>query len=79
MPMSGRSETGIISSVVEELLSHRLVAVERLSWDTASDPGRRETGPVRLVFDNGHGLVLEGSTAWTLDLRVTNPCHGHHG
>lgn len=38
-----------------------------------SDSGRREVGPVRLVFDNGHGLVLQGSTAWTLDLRFTSP------
>src|SRR6266545_5630233 len=32
MPLSGRSEAGIIDPVVEELLSRRLVAVERLSW-----------------------------------------------
>ncbi len=25
------------------------------------------------MFDNGMGLVLEGSTAWTLDLRLTSP------
>ena len=28
---------------------------------------------MRLLFDNGYGLALEGSTAWTLSLRVTLP------
>jgi len=59
--------------VVEELLSHRLVAVERLSWEPVGISGRREVGPVRLVFDNGYSLVLSGSTAWTLNMRVTSP------
>lgn len=56
--------------MVEELLNHRLVAVERLCWDGA---GRRDVGPVRLVFDTGHALVLAGGSAWTLDYRVTGP------
>ncbi len=59
--------------VVEELLSHRLVAVERLSWEPVGNSGRREVGPVRMVFDNGYGLALSGSTTWTLDMWVTSP------
>ncbi|KAA1424107.1 hypothetical protein [Nocardioides antri] len=59
--------------MVEELLNRRLVAVERLSWQTASDSLRREVGPVRLVFDTGHALVLSGGTDWTLDYHVTGP------
>lgn len=59
--------------VIEELLSHRLVAVERLSWEPVGNSGRREVGPVRMVFDNGYGLALSGSTAWTLDMWVTSP------
>lgn len=28
---------------------------------------------MRRVFDNGYGLALRGSTAWTLDVWVTSP------
>src|SRR6478609_5974134 len=80
MPLSARScrdehAPRLASSgpVVEELLSRRLVAVERLSWEPVGISGRREVGPVRLVFDNGYSLVLSGSTAWTLNMRVTSP------
>ncbi|MEZ0579121.1 hypothetical protein [Nocardioides sp. MH1] len=64
---------GIIGVVVEDLLGRSLVAVERLSWDSVGDLGRRDRGPARLVFDTGHALVLSGTTAWTLDLQVIEP------
>jgi hypothetical protein len=59
--------------VVEDLVGQLLVAVERLSWNTAAGPGRRDSGPVRLVFNNGRGLDLQANSDWTLSLRVTGP------
>jgi hypothetical protein len=57
--------------MVEELLGRSLAAAERLSWLTQDEEGQRDRGPVRLVFDTGHALVVSGTTSWTIDTRIT--------
>jgi hypothetical protein len=71
--MSVRSSAGRIGQVVEELLGRRLVAVERLSWQTEDGKSSPDVGPLRLVFDDGQGLVVEGGSDWTLNVRITRP------
>lgn len=33
----------------------------------------REVGPLRLVFDPGQGLIVEGASDWTIRFRITRP------
>jgi len=59
--------------VIEELLNHRLVLLRDCRGSPSASQAAARLGPVRMVFDNGCGLALTGSTAWTLDMRVTSP------
>lgn len=58
--------------MIEELVGCRLVAVERMSWQQPGEQHDRTIGPVRMVFDTGLGLVLDGKSDLTLRVRITS-------
>ncbi|MFF5234947.1 hypothetical protein [Dactylosporangium sp. NPDC000521] len=46
--------------------------IVRLAWHWPGDPVEVNVGPVKLVFDDGRGLVLEGRSDWALRLTETS-------
>ncbi|WP_426503523.1 hypothetical protein ACPPVO_38690 [Dactylosporangium sp. McL0621] len=58
---------------MDALIGRRLVKVVRLAWHRPDEPDELNVGPVQLVFDDGHGLLLDGGSDWTLTLTETYP------
>jgi hypothetical protein len=52
--------------------------VARLFWDAERDYGGRGVGPVRRVFDDVRGLVVDGSSRWSLDMQPHHSRRGLH-
>ena len=53
---------------VDELISKRLIAVERLAWSKADGTADIRVGPVHMHFEGGRGAFFSGNADWRFDV-----------